>query len=293
MGIITMSKSISIKDGKLPKLEKHDVFPANKIVDLSSLTNMPSRRGLERAVISGGQIVNIVSQSYGHLPNEKFFKGVEQSLKEADIRYEARSINRDNRSFAVDYILSDDRYVVKVKSGKDELLPMLSFVNSYDGSCKTSGHFGFYRKVCNNGLHVAETKIGFSVKHRGEIQEIVLPKIQELTEMFISNEYYHLSRKFEVLAERPIGNLENFVRIMAKDFKLFTYEASEKNPEPSLNARRVIETIQRETKLLGEPANLWVGYNALNEVLHNKLKKTFSQQADLDARIFEGVMSMA
>ena len=71
-----------------------------------------------------------------------------------------RSINRDNRSFAVDYILSDENWIVKVKNVNDKLRPMLRFTNSYDGSCRTSGHFGFFREVCSNGLHIAQSEIG-------------------------------------------------------------------------------------------------------------------------------------
>jgi hypothetical protein len=42
---------------------------------------------------------------------------------------------------------------------------MLRFKNSYDGSEKTSGHFGFYREVFTNGLHVVQAEIAFSIKH--------------------------------------------------------------------------------------------------------------------------------
>jgi len=286
MGITKMNKATY-----LTKLEQDNVFPASKIVTMQSLTGMPSRRGLEKAVISNGKIVNVVSDGYAHLPNEKFLNEAERQLIDADVNYKTRSINRDDRSFAVDYILDDERYIVKVKNGKDELKPMLRFINSYDGTNKTSGHFGFFRKICSNGLHVAETKIGFGVKHRGDMAEVVMPKIEELVQHFMSNEYYELSKKFEVLAERPIGNLEDFVRFTAKDTKLFKFESSEKNPDPSLNARTIIETIQRETAILGEPANMWIGYNAFNELLHSKLKKTFTQQADIDSRLFESVLA--
>ncbi|WP_335964886.1 hypothetical protein [Galbibacter sp. PAP.153] len=34
---------------------------------------------------------------------------------------------------------------------------MLRFINSYDGSEKTSGHFGFFRKICANGLPARST----------------------------------------------------------------------------------------------------------------------------------------
>jgi hypothetical protein len=215
--------------------------------------------------------------------------GVEEKLIDADIYYQQRSINRDNRSFVVDYVLADDRYKVAVKGEQDVLRPMLRFVNSYDGSCKTSGSFGFWRKVCDNGLHVAQTHIGFSVKHSGAIADIVMPKLDEIVAKFMDNEFYSLKRKFEVLAERPVYNLEDYVKFTAKTSGLFKYESSDKNPEPSANARFVFDVIERESKLLNTRPNQWIVYNAFNELLHGKLKKTFDQQRTLDERLFETI----
>jgi len=268
-------------------LQNDNVFVANKVAPLSSLTGMPSRRGLERAIISEGQIVNVVSNSYGHLPNEKFFYEAESKLIDAGIKFVTRSINRENRSFAVDYILSDESVVVKVKNGADKIRPMLRFTNSYDGSVRTSGHFGFFREVCSNGLHVAESKIGFSVKHRGEMMEVVIPEVRTIVAKFMSNEFYSIHKKFEVLAEKPITNIEDFVKVTANELGVFQFEASEKNPDPSLNARLVIDTIRKESNLLHSKPNFWLGYNAFNELLHGKLKKSFETQKNLDSKIFE------
>lgn len=278
---------------KMGKLQNDDVFTPNSIVDLKTLTGMDSRKGLEKAVICGGKIVNIASNSYGHLPNELFFNEIEKKFAESDVKYVKRSINRDNRSFAVDYILSDDRYVIKVKTENDEMLPMLRFVNSYDGSCKTKGQFGVYRKVCSNGMFGTRFDAGFSVKHRGAIIEIVMPNVQELVNKFMENDYYTLSRKFEVLAERYITDLNGFVKATADKLKLFKFEASEKNPLPSLNARMVLDIIAKEANTLGTTPTLWNGYNALNEILHTKLKKNFEQQSNLDTLLFEHVMELA
>lgn len=273
----------------LANSRQDNVLVDSSIVPLQSLTGITSRRGLENAIICENQIVNVVSNSYGHLPNEKFFLGVEEKLIDADIYYQQRSINRDNRSFVVDYVLADDRYKVAVKGEQDILRPMLRFVNSYDGSCKTSGSFGFWRKVCDNGLHVAQTHIGFSVKHSGAIADIVMPKLDEIVGKFMDNEFYSLKRKFEVLAERPVYNLEDYVKFTAKTSGLFKYESSEKNPEPSANARFVFDVIERESRLLNTRPNQWIVYNAFNELLHGKLKKTFDQQRTLDEKLFETI----
>lgn len=274
------------------ELQQDNVFVKSKLVELSSLTGMPSRRGLERALVSESQIVNVVSDSYGHLPNEKFFYEVETRLVSEGIGYRTRSINRENRSFAVDYILSDESLRIKIKNGMDKLRPMLRFINSYDGSCRTAGYFGFFRELCSNGLHVAHSNIGFSVKHKGDIVEVVVPEIRLMVEKFMDNEYYSLHRKFEVLAERPIKDLKDFVKVTAEKFKLFQYECSAKNPEPSLNARMVLDIIHRESRLLQAQPTLWVGYNAFNAVLHGKLKKTFEAQKQLDSKIFEHLLTV-
>ena len=289
-----LNKKIANVNAKgLTNLQNDDIYVENSMVDMNTLTGIESRKGLEKAIISGGKLVNVVSESYGHLPNEVFFKEVENRLANAGINYVTRAINRDNRSFAVDYILNDESFVVKVKNGTDAIMPMLRFVNSYDGSNKTSGHFGFFRKVCDNGLHVAQSNVGFSVKHRGAIVEISNFHIGSLINTFMENEFYTLSRKFEVLAETYITDLNGFVKATAEKLNLFKFEMSEKNPNPGASARTVIDTIQGEANLLGVKPNLWLGYNAFNELLHDKLKKTFEQQKNIDAKLFEIVTEFA
>lgn len=273
-------------------LQTDNVFVENSIVNFNQLTGLSSRRGYEKAVISNGKLVNVVSNSYGHLPNEKFFYAVEEKLIDADLNYDTRSINRNDQAFSVDYILNDDSFHINVKNGKDEIKPMLRFTNSYDGSCKTSGHFGFFRQVCTNGLHISQTEIGFSVKHRGNIAEIVLPEIKTLVSKFMDNEFYSLHKKFEVLSERKIENMEGFVKFVADKTKIFTFESSAKNPAPSLNARKVIEIVNKEAKEIGVEPNFWLGYNAFNQVLHYEMKKGFQDQYNKDANIFETILSI-
>lgn len=275
-------------------LQNDNVFVDSEIKSLSELTGMPVRKRLGQAVISEGQIVNVVSNSYGHLPNEHFFSAVEESLINSDVNYLTRSINRENRSFIVDYILEDSSYHINIKNCEDKLKPMLRFTNSYDSSCKTSGHFGFFREVCSNGLHVAHTNIGFSVFHNRNISGIVLPEIGTLVNKFMDNEFYSLHKKFEVMAETPITDLNEFVKLTSEELALFTYQASEKNPtDPSLNAQFVLNVINKESKALGMEPNLWLGYNAFNQILHEKMKKTFDAQSNIDAKLFNTILEMA
>ena len=278
-------------------LLQDELFNDNSVIDMKEVTGFTPRKGLERGIISNGKLVNVVSNQYGHLPNENFFLEAERKLIDKDICYGVRSINREDCSFVADYILKDEKYHVNVKSGKDDILtPMIRLVNSYDGSCKTMGFFGFYRQICSNGLNVGRLNIGFGVKHKGNIAEIVMPELDKLIELFMVNEFYELKRKFEVLAETPIPDLEKFVEFITKKVTpngLFKYEASDKNPLPSLNARTVIETITNEANLLNIEPNFWLGYNSFNELLHGKLKKSFEKQRELDGLIFDTVYNHA
>lgn len=284
------NESISFKK----ELQNDIVLLPNSIVSLAELAGTPTRKGLEMAVVSNGKIVNTVSKGYGHLANEEFFTKVEEKLAEANLKYETRSINRNDCSFAVDYILNDDKATIVVKNGNDKIRPMLRFVNSYDGSCKTSGSFGYFREVCSNGLHVLEkSKIGFSLRKRGDIAELVLPEIGSLVRHFIDNEFYTIRRRFEVLEETIIPNVEEFVKGVSEKTGLFKYEKSDKNPEPSKNAQIVIDTINAEARTLESRPNLWLGYNAFNELLHTELKKNFTLQASIDLKLFELVSDMA
>ena len=273
-------------------MQQDNVFVSSEICDLAELLKMPVRKGMEKAIFSDGQLVNVVSDVYGHLPNEKFFLVVEEKLIEADVQYDVRSINRGNRSFAVDYILNDDRYNIVVANGKDIIKPMLRFVNSYDGSCKTSGSFGYFRQVCTNGLHVAETKMSFSVKHKGSICEFVLPEIDMLVSEFINNEYYTLKPKAEFLSGVVISDVQKFVKDVCEKTKVFAYERG-KEPKPTTNAIIVADSIMAEARYLDIEPNMWLGYNAFNEILHNGFKKSFDVQKSLDAEIFESIYAMA
>ncbi len=286
-----ISNSLMIKD--VNNLRNDNVFVSNEVRNFKDVTGINARKGLDRVILSNGEIVNVVSKSYGHLPNEIFFAQVENMLLEADIKTATRSINRENRSFAVDHILNDESLAITVKNSTDKLLPMLRFTNSYDGSCRTTGSFGVYRMVCENRLFVAQSQVGFSIKHRGEIAEVVMPNIKHLISKFMDNEYYTLKRKFEVLAEKPITNIEEYVKMTCDDLKIFMYEASKENPEPSLNARMVIDIVNRESRQLQTGANAWILYNSFNEILHSKLKKSFGQQKDMDAKLFDYMLQMA
>lgn len=275
----------------LHNLQQDDVFIHSEMKPLKSLTLMDSRKGLENAVISNGKIVNVVSKRYGHLPNELFFRQAEQMLVDAGLHYQTRSINRDDRSFVVDFII-DDASQFTLKGDNDPILPMLRFKNSYDGSEKASGHFGFYRQVCSNGLHVAEEQIAFSIKHSRYNTELVMPNLSRLFARFLDNAFYSITQKFDQMKGFKIIDTHEFVKAVLEGNHLFRYECSDTNDNPSKKSREVLEMLDYESLLLHEEPNLWLGYNAFNAVLHGTLKKTFTQQEQLDRKLFDSIYEM-
>ena len=276
----------------LSNLQQDEIFVPSEMKSLKSLTQMESRRGLENVIVSNGKIVNVVSNSYGHVPNELYFKKAEEMLTDAGLNYQKRTINRNDRSFITDFII-DDNNQFSVKNEKDLILPMLRFKNSYDGSEKTSGHFGFYRQVCSNGLHVSQSEIEFSIKHSKNNTDLIMPRLSNLFDKFLDNEFYTITKKFDRMREFKIIDTKEFVEDILHRTKLFRYECSDKNNDPSKKSREVLEILDNEALLLNEQPNLWIGYNAFNQMLHNKLKKSFSQQERLDKKLFNAVYEMA
>lgn len=281
------------------KREQNDnVFMPNEKIVLSEHykdangNGMVTRKGMEYGIMSNGKLVNMVSSSYGHLPNERFFLAMEEKLEESDIRYTTRSINRNDCTFAVDYILTDPSYEINVKGGKDIIKPMIRCANSYVGG-NALGYIGFWRKVCDNGNHVGSIDLGFKIRHSGNVVEIAMPKLDEILIKFMDNQFYSLHKKFEVLAERPITDLKDFVRMTANDLKIFKFEKSDKNAEPSANAEIVLDIIRNEARELGTEPNFWLGYNAFNEIIGKKLVKTFEVTRTLDNQMFDYIYDMA
>ena len=276
----------------LSNLQHDEIFVPSEMKPLRSLTGMESRRGLENVIVSNGKIVNVVSNSYGHIPNELFFNKAELMLVDANLNYHKRTVNRYDRSFVMDLIIEDENQF-SVKNDNDLILPMLRFKNSYDGQDKTSGHFGFYRQVCSNGLHVIQAELEFSIRHTKNGIDLIMPKLNQLFDKFLNNEFYSIVPKFDKLKEVKINDTKKFVQEVLERTKLFKYECSDKNPEPSKKARQVIEILNNEAILLNEEPNLWLGYNAFNRVLHETLKKSFSQQEKWDKKLFDEIYEMA
>ena len=66
---------------------------------------------------------------------------------------------------------------------------------------------------------------------------------------------------FDKMKEFKIIDTQEFVKAILDRTKLFRYECSDKNSDPSKKSREVIEILNYEALLLNEEPNLWLGYN--------------------------------
>lgn len=75
---------------------------------MESLTGLPSRKGLEKAILSDGKLVIAVYSRYGHILNKLFFGKAKLKLEEAGLKFQMQSINRQDRCFSLDFIIRND-----------------------------------------------------------------------------------------------------------------------------------------------------------------------------------------
>lgn len=276
-----------------------NVYGKVEIVKTADLLGMPTASKISQTVISNGKAVGTCSPSYGLLTNNDFFGKMEHELIEEGIGYNRRSFNKNDSKFYVDYVLNDDSKVIIVNDQKnsgvdDTIVPMIRLTNSYDGSLKTAGYLGFFRKVCENGLHMTHTQIEFSVKHTKGNMDVFIPKIDDLVKKFLDNEMFTIKDKIEKMKTHFIDEKQiyKWIEELSTQEKVFRFDKSDKNTDPSLNATLIHDIVIRDSLNTGVEPNAWLMYSAFNELIHGKLNKNFVVQKALDTNVFNRVSEL-
>lgn len=281
------------------EFQDDNVYGEVSLMDTSEFLGMPVVQKSSKVVISNGQAVNFCSPSYGLLKNNDFFGKMEHELIDEGIQYKRRSFNHNESRFYVDYILDDDSKVLTINNTTsrgidDTIVPMIRLTNSYDSSLKTAGYIGFFRKVCNNGLHMASTQLEFNVKHTKGNMELFIPNIEAIVKRFLDNEMYTIKEKIDKMKEHFINekDLHNHIQQVVETTKAFRYDKSDKNTAPSLNSELVHGIILRDAESTNVEPNAWLLYSGFNELIHGKLQKNFTDQKALDTNVFNAVTEM-
>ena len=274
---------------------------------------------MEKVIISNNRVVNTCSSSYGLLPNQDFFGKMEEELVLEGLKFKTRSFNHNDSRFSVDYILNDDSKVITVNDQRnngvdDTIVPMIRLTNSYDGSLKTAGYLGFFRKVCHNGLHMTTTQLEFKVKHTKGKMKLFIPNIEQLVQRFLSNEMYFIQDKIQKMQTHFIDEkqIESWIKELAKQERVWI-DNSEENylkrlqkaeqsgkditkvapAKESPNIETVKSILIRDAETTGVEPNAWLLYSAFNEFIHSNTSQVFTNQKELDTKVFNSIAEIA
>ena len=274
---------------------------------------------MDKVIISNNKVVNTCSSSYALLDNQDFFGRMEEELALEGLKYQTRSFNHNDSRFSVDYILNDESKLITVNDQKnngidDTIVPMIRLTNSYDGSLKTAGYLGFFRKICHNGMHMTTTQLEFKVKHTKGKMNLFIPNIEQLVQRFLSNEMFFIQDKIQKMKTHFIDEkqIESWIKELAKQDRVWV-DNSEENylmrlreaeesgedlskvipAKQSQNIEIVKNILIRDAETTGVEPNAWLLYSAFNEFIHSSTSQVFAKQKELDTRVFNSVAEIA
>ena len=274
---------------------------------------------MDKVIISNNKVVNTCSSSYALLDNQDFFGRMEEELSLEGLKYQTRSFNHNDSRFSVDYILNDESKLITVNDQKnngidDTIVPMIRLTNSYDGSLKTAGYLGFFRKICHNGMHMTTTQLEFKVKHTKGKMNLFIPNIEQLVQRFLSNEMFFIQDKIQKMKTHFIDEkqIESWIKELAKQDRVWV-DNSEENylmrlreaeesgedlskvipAKQSQNIEIVKNILIRDAETTGVEPNAWLLYSAFNEFIHSSTSQVFAKQKELDTRVFNSVAEIA
>ena len=274
---------------------------------------------LDKVIISNNKVVHTCSPSYGLLANQDFFGKMEEELVLEGLNFKTRSFNHNDSRFSVDYILNDESKIITVNDQRnngidDTIVPMIRLTNSYDGSLKTAGYLGFFRKICHNGMHMTTTQLEFKVKHTKGKMNLFIPNIEQLVQRFLSNEMFFIQDKIQKMKTHFIDEkqIESWIKELAKQDRVWA-DNSEENylmrlrkaeesgkdiskvapAKESPNIEIVKNILIRDAESTGVEPNAWLLYSAFNEFIHSNTSQVFTNQKELDTRVFNSVAEIA
>ena len=302
------------------EIQNDDVFGSVEMFDTKDFfggREIASK--MDKVIISNNKVVNTCSSSYALLDNQDFFGRMEEELALEGLKYQTRSFNHNDSRFSVDYILNDESKLITVNDQKnngidDTIVPMIRLTNSYDGSLKTAGYLGFFRKICHNGMHMTTTQLEFKVKHTKGKMNLFIPNIEQLVQRFLSNEMFFIQDKIQKMKTHFIDEkqIESWIKELAKQDRVWV-DNSEENylmrlreaeesgedlskvipAKQSQNIEIVKNILIRDAETTGVEPNAWLLYSAFNEFIHSSTSQVFAKQKELDTRVFNSVAEIA
>jgi hypothetical protein len=222
-------------------------------------------------------IVGLCSKKFGIIPCSDLFPVLEKEIIKNEYKFTKHYIHQDYCKFYVEYIFENP---LEFGLNKEIIKPSIKIVHSYNGSLKYTINFGFWRKICNNGLYGFSSTFSINYKHTMDnVEKIINESLEKLNKFFdkieeIKIEYLKLEQK------QIIGSFEDRVRLIA-----------DKTGFPKKSILPVIERIKVES--IGGQVNDWIIYSAFNYILNNADFKIYEEnKIKLDIKIYNQIVKV-
>lgn len=217
----------------------------------------------------GPKIVNFCSKTYHLVPNEVIIKPFLAELtKNFDI-----DVSAEHNGYSKTFVKCKFKGF-KQKFELDDLIPTMTFANSYDGRLKMNYEIGFHRVVCSNGMTVPEAS---NVK----LKKMHTPAIEEYTNF---DKILEMAAEFTEKLPEVVGPYQELFSQKVKSVEDRVEDVLEATKFPKRQAEEVLSRIQVEMLEFKMPATDWLIYNGFNYQLNHNSDITMAahkkQQVD-------------
>lgn len=204
------------------------------------------------------KVLHFCPPSYDLEPNDALILPIYDKMVEVFGKdgFTTKSMNFDDCEFSVTFTANKTWYQI---TKEDAICPEITISNSYNGRVKRSVSMAYWRKVCENGMMGWGKQISESSKH---YKGTKLRQLSDVMQIELEG-VKHKVEKMRKMTERTL--------LPGEFDKLVEEIKAEKNIKfPVRLLANANETLEREaTEYYGGEQNVWLAYNALNNVLYH------------------------
>lgn len=291
--IISFANVNSVNENKEVKTLSNMLFDVEMVDVCELLPNFTTNNEYSRAIVGTieGQkkLLNVCSPRYELIPCADIFLPIKGILETQGISYTEKYSSENDVLFLAEYTLNDLKTNV---GGGDEIQYKINVTHSYNGLRKYAINSGFFRLICSNGLVIpVEGKEAenfcISGKHTVKINDSFEQLNKLIASLSCGNSIENFSNRFAKLAKHELEGSE-LERVFDIAFKSSdTVKSSHKDYAKSV--------LQVEANKLNVKPNLWLVYNAVNQVINSDAlnAKTYEKRSMLDNATLSELFKLA
>jgi hypothetical protein len=220
-------------------------------------------------------LLNQCSNIYTLIPNADIFPNIEQVLDANGIEYEVTYRHIDHVRFYADYVITDKRFVYRMKGTNDEIKPMISVQHSYNGLTKYKIIFGYFRFICENGMVIpVQEMMEFNLVITGKHTESVKRSFTQLNHLLVrfSSDAHTITnaivQKYELLGGRAVTNLKDRLTEVLTATGITAVDNKKFNTLEDITHRIMVEANANGLGYNGRVTDFLV-YNGINQYIND------------------------